>query len=154
LKRKSNIKRRTFLKALSGTSMGLAFSSCSQIENLNKKIVNIISSKEEEIVPNGVEKWVLSVCGQCNGGCGIKVRLIDERAVKIEGNPLHPVNQGALCPKGQAGLQLLYDPDRLKSPLKRKGERGENKWEKIDPEAMRNFLPREENNLRPCDCKP
>lgn len=131
MKKKSNIKRRTFLKTLSGTSLGFAFSSCRKIESLNKKIVNIIPAREEEIVPKGVEKWVVSVCGQCQGGCGIRVRLIDERAVKIEGNPLHPVNQGSLCPKGQAGLQLLYDPDRLKAPLKRKGERGENKWEKI-----------------------
>ncbi|OGL43623.1 MAG: hypothetical protein A2149_06305 [Candidatus Schekmanbacteria bacterium RBG_16_38_11] len=132
MKIKSNIiKRRTFLKALSGTSVGLAFSSCNRIENLNKKIVNIIPAKEEEIVPKGVEKWMVSTCGQCKGGCGIKVRLIDERAVKIEGNLLHPINQGSLCPKGQAGLQLLYDPDRLKGPLKRKGERGGNQWEKI-----------------------
>ena len=132
------MKRRRFLETLGGTSVSLAFSSCRKIESLNKKIVNLIPSKEEEIVPKGIEKWVVSVCGQCQGGCGIKVRLIDERAVKIDGNPLHPVNHGTLCPKGQAGLQFLYDPDRLKGPLKRIGERGKNKWEKIGwPEANR-----------------
>src|SRR3989337_4147073 len=131
IEEKSEIKRRTFLKSLGGRSIGLAFSSCNRIENLNKKIVNIIPEAEEEVVPKGVEKWVVSVCGQCQGGCGIKVRLINERAVKIDGNPLHPVNQGTLCPRGQSGLQLLYNPDRLKNPLKRKGKRGENQWEKI-----------------------
>jgi len=125
------MKRRRFLKTLGGTSAGVALSSCTKIESLNKKIVNIIPSKEEEIVPKGVEKWVISTCGQCQGGCGIKVRLINERAVKIDGNPLHPVNHGTLCPKGQSGLQLLYNPDRLKNPLKRKGNRGANQWEKI-----------------------
>jgi len=125
------MKRRRFLRTLGGTSAGIALSSCTKIENLNKRIVNIIPAKEEERVPKGVEKWMVSICGQCQGGCGIKVRLIDERAVKIEGNPLHPINQGTLCPKGQAGLQLLYDPDRLKGPLKRKGVRGGNQWEKI-----------------------
>jgi len=42
------------------------------------------------------------------------VRVVDGRAVKLEGNPLHPINQGRLCPKGQSGLQFLYDPDRIK----------------------------------------
>ena len=125
------MKRRRFLKTLGGTSAGVALSSCTKIESLNKKIVTIIPAKEEVVVPKGVEKWVISSCGQCSGGCGIKVRLINERAVKIDGNPLHPVNQGTLCPKGQSGLQLLYNPDRLKSPLKRKGNRGANQWKKI-----------------------
>jgi len=57
--------------------------------------------------------------------------VVDGRAVKIEGNPLHPINQGNLCPKGLIGLQILYDPDRIKAPLKRIGERGEGRWQEI-----------------------
>jgi anaerobic selenocysteine-containing dehydrogenase len=82
-------------------------------------------------VPNGPERWVASLCRQCPGGCGIRVRLIGDRPTKIEGNPLHPVNRGKLCPKGQAGLLALNDPDRIKGPLKRVGERGSGKWQKI-----------------------
>jgi anaerobic selenocysteine-containing dehydrogenase len=59
------------------------------------------------------------------------VRVIDGWAVNIAGNPLHPVNRGALCPKGIAGLQGLYDPDRIRTPLKRDGKRGEGKWKPI-----------------------
>ena len=79
----------------------------------------------------GVEKWVPTVCGQCMGGCGTLVRLIDGWAVNIVGNPLHPVNRGTLCPKGIAGLQGLYDPDRIRTPLKRAGKRGEGQWQPI-----------------------
>lgn len=79
----------------------------------------------------GVEKWVPTVCGQCTGGCGLLVRIIDGWAVNIAGNPLHPVNRGTLCPKGIAGLQGLYDPDRVRSPLKRIGKRGEGRFQPI-----------------------
>jgi anaerobic selenocysteine-containing dehydrogenase len=79
----------------------------------------------EKAYPPGVESWVPTVCGQCTGGCGTLVRLIDGWAVNIIGNPLHPVNRGTLCPKGIAGLQGLYDPDRIRTPLKRTGKRGE-----------------------------
>src|SRR4030042_5992315 len=79
----------------------------------------------------GVERWIPTICGQCRGGCGIMVRVIDGWAVNIAGNPLHPVNRGTLCPKGIAGLQGLYDPDRIRSPLKRVGKRGEGRWQPI-----------------------
>ena len=72
-----------------------------------------------------------SVCQLCPGGCGIRVRLLDEWPVKVVGNPDHPVNQGGLCPKGASGLQTLYDPDRIRQPMKRAGGRGEDKWEEI-----------------------
>lgn len=74
--------------------------------------------------PRGPEEFILSVCGMCPGGCGLRARRISERVVKLEGNPLHPVNAGRLCPKGQAALQSLYHPDRAPGPLRRKGPRG------------------------------
>lgn len=90
-------------------------------------------------------RQVYSVCQQCNTQCGIKVKILDGVAVKIEGNPYSPWNMvphiayntpvketglmnAPLCPKGQAGLQTIYDPFRIKSVLKRAGKRGENKW--------------------------
>lgn len=74
--------------------------------------------------PRGPEKFVLSVCNLCPGGCGVRVRRIGDRAVKVEGNPFHPVNGGRLCPRGQAALQGLYHPDRLAGPMRRIGRRG------------------------------
>jgi menaquinone reductase, molybdopterin-binding-like subunit len=79
----------------------------------------------------GEERWVLSTCALCEAGCGIKVRVVEGRAVKIEGNPEHPVNRGGLCSRGQAALQALYHPDRVRSPLRRVGARGEGKWKSI-----------------------
>ncbi|MEM2429184.1 MAG: molybdopterin-dependent oxidoreductase [Nitrososphaerales archaeon] len=78
------------------------------------------------------EKWVATTCLQCPAVCQLIVRVIDNKAVKIEGNPLSPNNRGGVCPKGQAGLQVLYDPDRIKGPMKRIGERGSGKFERID----------------------
>ena len=98
------------------------------------------------------EKMIYSVCQQCNTQCGIKVKIIDQVGPekigvvgKIEGNPFSPWNlvphlnyatpvndaatiDGVLCPRGQAGLQTVYDPYRLIKVLKRAGKRGENKW--------------------------
>lgn len=91
---------------------------------------------------------IYSICQQCNSQCGIKVKLIDGVAAKIEGNPYSPWNMvphlpydtpleemssidAGLCPKGQAGMQATYDPYRLVKVLKRAGKRGENKWTTI-----------------------
>jgi anaerobic selenocysteine-containing dehydrogenase len=79
----------------------------------------------------GLESWNNSICRLCPGGCGIKVRLVDGLPVKIKGNPLYPVNQGGLCPVGHAGLQMLYDPDRLQGPMRRTGSPGPSGWEPI-----------------------
>ncbi len=73
---------------------------------------------DDEIVP-GVADWYASTCHECHAGCGTAVRVKEGRAKKIEGNPAHPLNQGKLCAKGQAALQGLYNPDRLREPLRR-----------------------------------
>jgi menaquinone reductase, molybdopterin-binding-like subunit len=80
---------------------------------------------------NGEATYVNSVCTLCPGRCGITVRKIGSRAVKIEGMKGYPVNDGGLCLLGLSGLQLLYGPTRVKSPLKRTGKRGQGKWERI-----------------------
>ena len=74
---------------------------------------------------------VRSVCRMCHGSCGVKVYVEDGRAVKVEGDPDHPVSRGYVCVKGLASLELAYHPDRLRHPLKRAGERGEGKWERV-----------------------
>lgn len=77
------------------------------------------------------EQWIPTICLMCPGGCGILVRTINGRAVKIEGNPLHPVNSGKVCPKANASLQVLYDPDRIQGPMRQTGERGKGEWQAI-----------------------
>lgn len=87
------------------------------------------------VPPDGEATYAHSTCTLCPGGCGITVRLIDGRAVKIEGREGHPVNQGGICPLGLSGLQLLYGPTRVQAPLKRMGERGAGKWQRISWET-------------------
>ncbi len=78
------------------------------------------------VPPEGEFTQVKSVCSLCPGGCGIEVRKVDERAVKIEGRTDYPVNPGGICPLGMGGLQLLYDKDlRHTGPKKRVGPRGQ-----------------------------
>jgi len=77
------------------------------------------------------EQWSTGVCLQCPSGCGLRIRSVNRWPVKLEGIKDYPINQGRLCPKGQSGLQVLYDPDRIRHPLKRKGKRGKGDWEKI-----------------------
>jgi anaerobic selenocysteine-containing dehydrogenase len=116
-----SLTRRDFIRIIGGGTL-ITTSGCLKIKGIKEKVF---------VPPGGIEKWVPSVCRQCSGGCGILARVIDDRVVKLEGNPLHPINRGTLCPKGHAGLQVLYDPDRIRYPLKRIGNRGEDKWKKI-----------------------
>ena len=74
---------------------------------------------------------VYGFCDMCYWRCGLKIRSRDGRAVKIDGNKEHPNNWGVVCGKGNAGLMVAYDPDRLKYPMQRVGNRGEGKWKRI-----------------------
>ena len=74
---------------------------------------------------------VKSVCGLCLGGCGVLVTLKDGKPVEIQGDPESPPNKGGLCKIGRAALEYLYNPDRLKHPLKRVGDRGAGEWQQI-----------------------
>ncbi len=67
----------------------------------------------------GEVSYVNSACTLCPGGCGITVRKVEDRVVKIEGLSGHPVNDGGLCLLGLSGAQLLYGPRRVKTPLKK-----------------------------------
>jgi anaerobic selenocysteine-containing dehydrogenase len=66
---------------------------------------------------DGVPQYFATVCRMCPAGCGLFVRTMGGRAIKIEGNPAHPVSRGASCARGQAALQHLYNPDRVRFPL-------------------------------------
>ncbi|MDZ7781330.1 MAG: molybdopterin-dependent oxidoreductase [Gemmatimonadota bacterium] len=113
------IKRRDFLKVLgvSGASATLTGCSTGDVERLIPYVV-----APEEITP-GVATWYTTACGGCSAGCGMWVRTREGRAVKVEGNPDHPVSQGGLCTRGHATLQHLYNPDRFPGPMIREGDR-------------------------------
>jgi thiosulfate reductase/polysulfide reductase chain A len=67
-------------------------------------------------------------CDICPWRCGIVVKSVNGRVYKIDGNPQDPKSRGMLCARGQGGVSFLYDPDRLKQPMIRTGERGEGKF--------------------------
>ena len=96
----------------------------------------------------GETSYVNSVCTLCPGGCGISVRKVEARGVKIEGMKGHPVNQGGICALGLSGLQLLYGPTRIKTPLKRVGKRGEGQWAKISWEQAISEIAEKLDGLR------
>lgn len=79
----------------------------------------------------GQEKFIKSACGQCNVNCGIIVRVVEGRAVKIKGNPASSPNMGVLGPKGNSGVFVLYDPDRIRYPLIRVGKKGKKQWKEV-----------------------
>lgn len=105
--------RRDFLKLAAVAVGGLATGSSQQVD----KLIPFLNPPEN-ILP-GVSTWFATSCRECPAGCGMIVRNREGRATKAEGNPLHPINAGRLCARGQAALQALYDPDRLRGPRRR-----------------------------------
>jgi anaerobic selenocysteine-containing dehydrogenase len=138
---KVNSSRRNFLKTTAAIGTGAAF--LGTLPHVQKALTQTTETDTYPLMnPN---KMIYSICQQCNTQCGIKVKLVDGVAVKIDGNPYSPWNMiphvkyelpvkslamvdAPLCPKGQAGMQTAYDPFRIISVLKRAGKRGENKW--------------------------
>ena len=109
------LKRREFLKVLGVSGAGASVVGCST-ESVERLIPYVVPP--EEITP-GVATWYTSVCGECEAGCGIWVRTMEGRVVKVEGNPDHPVSGGALCSRGHSSIQGLYNPDRFTGPMVR-----------------------------------
>ncbi len=72
-----------------------------------------------------------TTCHACSAKCGIAGFVHRSKLMLLEGNPKHPENQGKICGRGLAGLNLTYDPERVLCPLRRDGERGSGKWKKI-----------------------
>lgn len=124
------IDRRSFL------SLGIGAAAGTALTPLPWKLMDDVSIWSQNwpwtpVPEDGEVTFVKTTCSLCPGGCGITVRKVKDRAVKIEGTTDHPVNKGGICMLGLSGLQLLYGPTRVPSPLKRVGKRGEGQWRKI-----------------------
>jgi anaerobic selenocysteine-containing dehydrogenase len=135
------MQRRDFLKISAATGAAAALEGCG---NPDHQLIRFIP--EEDLIP-GVASWKPSICTLCPAGCGTLVRVMQGEAEvvrngqlgilkmglakKIEGNPAHPINQGKLCPRGQAALQVTYHPDRIRNPLQRTGPRGSGQFKEI-----------------------
>ena len=116
----NGVKRREFLKVVGVTSAATtAMVGCTS-EKVEKLIPYLVSP--DETVP-GVSTYYATTCRECSVGCGVIAETRDGRTIKLEGNPEHPVNRGALCAKGQSALQGLYNPDRYRTPMIRRNGR-------------------------------
>ena len=120
-----SLTRQGFLKIAAGATIATGLAPA-----VRKIIIEPFVHPPEEELP-GQATWYASTCRQCPAGCGIVVRTINGRAKKIEGNPLHPLNRGKLCARGQAGLQVLYNPDRLKNAVRQSGGRDSRQFEPL-----------------------
>ena len=122
----SKISRRDLLQYIGAGGIGVA-GGVLYGEGVQRKVELLIPQviPPEDYSP-GVATWYNTVCNQCSAGCGISVRIREGKAKKIEGNPVHPVSRGRLCARGQAGLNVLYNPDRIRTPLQRADRGSEN----------------------------
>jgi len=120
----TGVKRRDFLKVLGASSAAVAAVGCSS-EKVGNLIPYVVSPDETTA---GVSQYYATTCRECAASCGIIAETRDGRVTKLEGNPDHPLNRGALCARGQSALQGLYNPDRFRGPMVKEG----GAWKPID----------------------
>jgi anaerobic selenocysteine-containing dehydrogenase/Fe-S-cluster-containing dehydrogenase component len=106
--------RRSFLKLAATASAAAAIPGC---QPAARKLIPYVVP-DENVIP-GVPTFYATTCDECSAGCGLIAKVREGRVIKLEGNPIDPIGQGAICARGQAGLQGLYNPDRLRSPMRR-----------------------------------
>src|SRR5688500_8235736 len=120
------VRRREFLKILGVTGAGAATVGCGPSE-AGRLIPYLVHP--DQTVP-GVSTYFATTCRECAAACGVVAETRDGRAIKLEGNPEHPLNRGALCARGQAALHGRYNPDRYNGPrVRRDGRLVETTWE-------------------------
>src|SRR5215213_2307025 len=111
------VKRRDFLKVLGAASATVGTVGCTS-EKVGKLIPYLVHPDETVA---GVSTYYATTCRECAASCGVIAETRDGRTTKLEGNPEHPLNRGALCARGQSALQGLYNPDRLRAPMVKQG---------------------------------
>ena len=119
---KGTISRRGFMKAAAAT--GAALTAAGSIP--------LLETTDQAVAAGSVERVMhKTACHGCTNCCPVRVYTEDGRVVKIEGDPDGPLNKGGVCLKCLSQIQTVYSPRHVLHPMKRVGERGENKWEAI-----------------------
>ncbi len=127
------ISRRTFLKGTAATTGSLVAA-----RFLYGRLDTLWA---QEVSKTMQEDWVPTTCWIGKQDCGILARRLGGRVVKLEGDPNHPLNRGTLCPKGQAQIFAMYDPNRVKTPLIRTNEKGvTGEWKPISWDEALNLV--------------
>ena len=117
------ISRRSFLKWTGAATAATAVGA-------RTPVLHALVPSEENTASGKVEQH-FSVCDMCLNKCGLIARVEKGVVTKLDPNPKFLKSRGMLCARGNAGIAQLYDPDRLKYPLLRKGKRGEGKWQRL-----------------------
>lgn len=139
-----NIDRRKFLKL---TSTG--FISTFVLNEFSPLFAEIASSgKNISFLSGEFRKGIPTFCNLCPAQCGIMGFVEGNRLAGIQGNPQHPNNRGKICSRGIAGMNLVYDPQRLLFPLKRTGKRGQGEWTQISWKEALSAISTRLNQLR------
>ncbi len=127
----SGFDRRDFLKVLGWGGAAVALSGCGNTSIEDGKETVVSYSEASDFMIPSISVYYNSTCTQCDAGCNMKGRVREGRVLKLEGNPESAINRGKMCGLGQAGVQHHYNPDRLREPLLRSGNKGETiTWEK------------------------
>ena len=140
------IKRREFLKGTAAASGVLAASRFlyGRLETLVAAPAGAATALAEE--------WVPTTCWIGKQDCGMLARRVNGRVVKFEGHPDHPRNRGTLCPKGQAQIMAIYDPNRVKAPLVRTNEKGvPGQWRQVSWDEALTLVAERMNEVRERD---
>jgi len=125
----NELSRREFLKLLKvGGATTVALSGCGR---LSRKVVRRPYREMPEYQLPGDSVHYATACQECSAGCGLVVRTVEGRAIKVEGNEDHPVNHGGTCSRGQAAVQGLYDPDRFQGPVQQ-SQRGSGAYQSLN----------------------
>ena len=113
---------------MGGSATAVVAAACGVPE---KELLVQSSIEMPEDMVTGLDNWYATIDRQNRAPLGVVVRVMEGRAKKVEGNVDYPVNRGKHNAVAEAGLQGLYHPDRIGSPLIRTGQRGEGKWEQL-----------------------
>jgi len=140
---KKPITRAEFLK-LGGAAAAVSAAALAWHDGTAEKILAALPVGQTA----GQETLVKTACALCPSGCGLEVRVVDGKAVKVEGNALHPLNQGVCCLRGQLALEMLYSPERMAHARVQRGKRGSGEWEEISWDEALDILAEKLGGLR------
>ncbi len=111
--------RREFLRWMGVASGASVLAGC-DLSRKSEKLIPYLVPPADGVIP-GDATFVATSCTECPVGCSVTARIRDERPVKVDGTAGHPVNDGALCIRGQASLNRLYHVERIRQPLMQDG---------------------------------
>ncbi len=143
-----NFSRRDFLKLASvGAATSAILTGCGPAA---RTVTREPYTKMPEYTYNGQSTYYATTCRECSAGCGLVVRTMQGRALKVEGNQNNPVNLGKTCVRGQATLHGLYNPDRVTDPGKQSA-RGSRKFTTLEWDAAINVVADALKNNKPSE---